>query len=121
VVPCERRAFAKVIRELERAGACRPAEELRQLIESSGYLAQEIDRGIELLVSDEGRTVGGTLRLDQLADSWRDELEREGMISEDPVRARVFTAKGATISRLLDAYAELRHVGRLGEPSEVST
>jgi hypothetical protein len=97
----EKRALGERLRQAERLGWIAPSEELAELVASCPYSAEEIDRGLKLLVSDSGLTVGGMLALDQLSDRWLAELLRSFKYGR-----MAANRKGIAIGRLLDQYSD---------------
>jgi hypothetical protein len=109
--PVERHALGLVMRRAERVGICAPPSALRGFVAKLPYSAEEIDRGLELLVSSEGRTLGGTLEISALPEGWIAELVDEGLVDLEPAGPRL-TAKGRDFTRLLGEYASPRHLWR---------
>jgi hypothetical protein len=111
-LPVERRAMGLMMRGAERDGVIEPPAELREFVTGSQYPAAEIDRAFVLLVTGEGRTVGGTVELAEL-DAVRigkllaAELVQCGMEGEWSL-----TFKGQTMSRLLTEYADPKYEWR---------
>lgn len=94
--PVEQRAFGLLVREVEQT--------LRERLACLPYSDGEIDEALALLVSAEGRTVGGTLRVDELGPMWTHDLWVAGMIKNDSGRW-VLSDKRRDMSRLLDVCA----------------
>jgi hypothetical protein len=92
------------MRDLERAGLIESTPELRDLVAASPYAPEDIDRYFDLLVDAEGRTVGGTLDLDQLDGQHLGQLVLAGLI-ERGRDSWILTNKGGDVSRLLSEYA----------------
>lgn len=123
--PFEKRAMGLMMRGAERDGVIEPPAELREFVTRAQYPPVEIDRALVLLVTGEGRTVGGTVELADL-DAVRigkllaAELVQCGMEGEWSL-----TYKGQTMSRLLTEYADPKYEWRSllsdDDPPVVST
>lgn len=107
--PVERRALGLVMREAEQRGIITPPSELRQLVAGFPYPPKVIDAYLELLVGSDGRTIGGTLDLDQLESRSSARLAKAGLIEKVSSGDWDLTEKGVLFSLLLDEYANPRH------------
>ncbi len=108
--PREKRALGLILRQAERRGICEPPIELRALVASVPYSPDEIDHAFELLVSADGRTVGGTLELHHLAEDCLAQLGDAGLtVQADASADWSLTEKGQAMCLLLDAYADPKH------------
>jgi hypothetical protein len=112
--PVEDRAIGLMMRRSERDGVIEPPVELRELVASAEYSAEELDRGLRLLVTDEGRTVGGgTIELADLDAPHIGRLLAAGLAEVTGSSGEwSLTSKGQTMSNLLTAYADPAHEWR---------
>jgi hypothetical protein len=110
--PVERRAMGLMMRVAERDGAIEAPDELRAIVVASQFPMEELDRGFVLIVTDEGRTVGGTIELDDLDGARLGKLLAAGLIACDELGDWSMTTKGEAMASLLSEYADPRHEWR---------
>ena len=124
-LPVEKRAMGLMMRGAERDGVIEPPANLRGLVTGTQYPAAEIDRAFVLLVTGEGRTIGGTVELAEL-----DAVRIGKLLAADLVQCGIegewsLTFKGQTMSRLLSEYADPKYEWRCllsdDDPPVVST
>ncbi len=105
-LPHDRRALGLIMRQAEQSRLIHGPAELRSLISSLPYTADEIDRGLELLVSPDGKTMGGTLELSALDEDWIDQLLLEELIVASDTTGWTLTEKGEALVHILAAYSD---------------
>jgi hypothetical protein len=110
--PVEDRAIGLVMRHSERDGVMEPPAELRELVAAVQSPAEEIDRALGLLVTREGRTVGGTAFLADLDGHRLGQLLVAALIEWGPSGEWALTDKGRAMSCLLTAYADRKYEWR---------
>jgi hypothetical protein len=103
-LPVDNRAFGLLFRLGEQEGLVEPCEQLRQHVESLPFTAEEIDLCLGLLVDADGRTLGGTLDVEQLDGSQVGQLVLEGMIEMSESGWKL-SPRGQLFSDLLETYA----------------
>lgn len=97
------------MRQAERAGTIAAPDELRDIVGGLPYAADEIDSGLALLVSPDGRIVGESLSLADLDEDSIACLLRERLIKIDEHGTRELSKKGRDLVGLLAEYADARH------------
>jgi hypothetical protein len=110
--PVEKRAMGLMMRMTERDGAIESPPALRELVASTEYPAEEVDRAFLFLVTEEGRTVGGTLELADLDARHIGKLQAAELIEWNTAGEWTLTDKGQTISSLLSEYADPKYEWR---------
>jgi hypothetical protein len=109
VRPAERRALGLVMRQAERRGFVTPPPELLVITSTLPWSADEIDHYLDLLVTPEGRTIGGTAVLAELKGQRLDELALNELIKIADDGNWILTEKGQRISQLLTEYADSKY------------
>jgi len=119
IAPREKRALGLLLRNGERRGLFEPPAELRVLAAASDFTAVQIDWAFELLVTDDGATVGGTADLSTLNGFQLGALVLDGMIEIGEDGQWRLTPEGQAFSDLLSEYADPKYVWRslLVEPN----
>lgn len=112
--PYEKRALGLIMRIAERRGMIGAPAANRRLVADLDFADEEIDRGLELLVTPDGLTVGGTADPALLVDGRRiGRLVLEDMIEIDNGGRWSLTDKGRALSNLLDEYADPKYQWRV--------
>jgi hypothetical protein len=100
------RALGLAMRIAERRGWVESIPDLRLIVEASGFTAEEIDQAFDLLVTDDGFTIGSTVELSELDGVRIGALVLDGMIEIGDDGHCALAECGAAFSELLDEYAD---------------
>jgi hypothetical protein len=111
-LPVEKRGMGLMMRVAERDGVIEPPAELREFVAAAEYPAEEIDRALVLLVTEEGRTIGGTVELADLDAMRIGRLFAAGLVQCGLEGEWSLTYKGQTMSSLLSEYADPKYEWR---------
>jgi hypothetical protein len=98
------RAAALPLRQAHREGRLLPPWCVDSAVEASGFDDQEIDRAFSLL-TDEGRTVGGSIPLVDVSEERFARLSAAELVELDYGGLRSFTPRGIRMLTLMSEYA----------------
>jgi hypothetical protein len=104
-LPIDKRAYGLLFREWEREGWAEPSAELRRYVDSLPYTPEEIDDGLDLIVDSAGRTLGQSMKIEDLHLEQLDALLIAGII-EICESGWQLTDRGRRFSDVLDHYAQ---------------